>query len=64
MGSPERATLPAAHPTARPIARHGLNARKMSPNSTLAGTSPIQKTTNTKVGAKLAAGLCVPSSPL
>jgi hypothetical protein len=56
--------LPAVQPTARPTARQGLKARKTSPNSTLSGTSPSQKITKTNVGAKLAAGLCVPRSPV
>ncbi len=35
----------AAPATARAIARHGLNARKTSPNSTLAAAKPSQKIT-------------------
>ena len=58
-----RAAVCATQATARPIARHGLNARNTSPNSTLSGTSPSQKITKTKVGAKLADDVCTPVRP-
>ena len=37
------ARRPSTAPVARPIARHGLNARNTSPNSSDANTSPTQK---------------------
>ena len=63
-GSAPRAAVCATHATARPIARHGLNARNTSPNSTDSRTRPSQKITNTNVGAKLAVAVCTPASPL
>ena len=51
------------HATARPIARHGLNARKMSPNRIDSGTGASQKITKMKIGVQLAVVLWVPSKP-
>jgi hypothetical protein len=59
---PPRASL-ATPATPRAIARHGLNARKTSPNSTLAAAKPSQKITYTNVGVQLAAVVCSPASP-
>ena len=44
-GSSLRAAVRATHAVARPMARHGLNARNTSPNTTLSGTSASQKIT-------------------
>ncbi len=62
-GNGPRAAVCATQATARARARHGLNALKMSPNSTLSGTSKSQKITNTKLGAKLFVAVCDPASP-
>ena len=47
----------------RPIARHGLKAEKMLPNSTDTGTKPTQNVTNTITGAMFELGLCSPAKP-
>ena len=44
----------------RPIARHGLNSRKTSPNSSEANGTPIQKPTYTAFGARLSDWLSTP----
>ena len=49
--------------TARPIARHGLNARKTSPNRIASGTDASQKITKMKIGVQFAVVLWVPSKP-
>ena len=46
-----------------PIARHGLKAAKMLPNSTDTGTKPTQNVTNTITGAMFELGLCSPAKP-
>jgi len=43
------------------IARHGLNARKTSPNSALANTIPTQKSIRMNVGARLSSAEPPPS---
>ena len=50
-------------PAPRPIARHGLNARKMSPNRTLSTGMPTQNRTKTNVGARFAVCDCAPARP-
>ena len=49
--------------TPRPIARHGLKARKMSPNRIDSSTGVSQKITKMKIGVQLAVVLCVPAKP-
>ena len=49
------ARRPTTAPVARPIARHGLNARKTSPKRIDANTRPTQNVIMMKVGAKLSA---------
>ena len=51
------------HPTARPIARHGLSRRKTSPNSNEANGTPTQSVTKTMWGARLSCSESVPASP-
>ena len=46
--------------SSRPSARHGLNARKTSPNSTLANTSPTQNVMRMNVGARLSSAVPLP----
>ena len=47
---------PVIAPAARPIARHGLNARKTSPNRIDTATSPTQKVIMMKVGREVVGG--------
>ena len=47
------ARRPTSAPVARPIARHGLKARKTSPNRIDATTRPTQNVIITKVDVKL-----------
>src|SRR3954447_15982761 len=62
-GSSEREIVRAIQATARPIARHGLNARKTSPNRIEMATGASQKITKMKIGVQLAVVLWVPANP-
>ena len=62
-GARRRRVRRAIQPTARPTARHGLNAANTSPRNRLSTGTPVQNTTHTSVGARFAAVDCVPDSP-
>jgi hypothetical protein len=51
---------PSERGSRRPIARHGLNARNTSPNSTLTNTMPTQNVMRMNVGAKLSSVVPLP----
>ncbi len=58
-----RLTLAARPATARAIARHGLNALKMSPTIALSRAIKTQNATKTNVGTMLLGSTCVPAKP-
>src|SRR2546425_13301657 len=58
--APRRLT---SQPVPRPIASHGLNGRKTSPNARLRTGIPTQNSTYTTVGVRFAVEVCTPASP-